>query len=84
MTARELNRAVARATGETAATIARLGFSFLMDEPVDDDFADSAAADGGLGRLGRSACGVPRLKLKTHSKVRLVASAACGLARAAI
>jgi hypothetical protein len=40
MTARELNRAVARATGETAATIARLGFSFLMDEPVDDDFAD--------------------------------------------
>jgi len=36
MTQRELNRAVAAATGESLNTVAGLGFSLL--EPVDEDF----------------------------------------------
>ena len=40
MNSRELNRAVAQATGETAVTIAQMGFSPLMPEPMDEDFAD--------------------------------------------
>lgn len=40
MTSRELNRAVARATGETVDTIARLGFSPLALEPAEDDLPE--------------------------------------------
>lgn len=40
MTSQELNQAVASATGETVDTIARLGFSPLALEPVEDDLPE--------------------------------------------
>ncbi len=35
MTQAQLNRAVARATGESISTVARMGFSCLKDDPHD-------------------------------------------------
>jgi hypothetical protein len=43
MTQRELNRAVARATGETIETIQRVGF--LLADPVVDPVVDRANPD---------------------------------------
>jgi hypothetical protein len=40
MTSHELNRAVARATGESVDTIIHRGFSPLVLEPEDDDLLD--------------------------------------------
>jgi hypothetical protein len=40
MTSHELNRAVARATGESVDTIAHRGFSPLVLEPAEDDLPD--------------------------------------------
>jgi hypothetical protein len=37
MTQSQLNRAVARATGESRSTICRMGFSVLADEPLEAD-----------------------------------------------
>jgi hypothetical protein len=37
MTQRQLNHAVARATGESLSTICRMGFSALADEPLEVD-----------------------------------------------
>jgi len=37
MTQRQLDRAVARATGEPLANIRRMGFSALADEPMEAD-----------------------------------------------
>ena len=37
MTQNELNRAVARATGESVRTIAKLGFVLLDDPPVEQE-----------------------------------------------
>jgi hypothetical protein len=44
MTQRQLNRAVARATGESMPTIGRMGFSAPADEPLDADL-DPLVAD---------------------------------------
>ena len=50
MTQRQLNRAVARVTGESIATIARMGFSHFDDDP-----SDREPLDRGMGQAGRSA-----------------------------
>jgi hypothetical protein len=55
VTQRQLNRAVARATGESMATICRMGFSALADKPLEADCDplvgdwDALDAQGGLG-----------------------------------
>ena len=59
MTQSDLNRAVARATGETVRTIAELGFSLVDPVAVDDDLPRDPQATGRprRGTIGRKRAG---------------------------
>ena len=61
MTQSQLNRAVARATGESRSTICRMGFSVLADEPLEAD-RDPLVVDwdefGVTAGCGRSVAGL--------------------------
>ncbi len=52
MTQRDLNRAIARATGESVRDIDRLGFSELPGVPASSAFGASGASGGGGGAGG--------------------------------
>lgn len=59
MTSQELNRAIARATGESISDISRRGFVPLSEERLDDDFEvrsreDAFPRDQELARGGHS------------------------------
>lgn len=45
MTKRELNRQIARRTGEDVSTITRLGFSLVETRPADEDEWETQAVD---------------------------------------